>query len=389
MKRLINSSNIRSRIIICGGRHFTNYSCLDTVVDQVLLDLDLDFDEIEIVSGHCSGADQLGETYAETNGISYSTFPAQWSIYGKAAGPIRNSEMIKYASDSEIPVVIAFISPNTRGTNDTVSKAKKLGFKVYVTEYDNIEASVSIFGGIRLSDDDNYIFDFDNDEDGDIVKLSKQHINMTKMGSNIRYFGYKVERDVEDAIRKEFLSWVKTPEGYSNPGVVEMIDRCVEEFAENNSDKYDYIISTASSSELTSILSQKISAAFDNTPIIDTSKLDVSNLQLNKELATTELKKSGKSDEYIKKLLDFIQQRYIEPQLKSGYFSIRKVSPRYRKWLTPMFKFSDINDIKSANRILIVDENLTTGETVNQIIALLKSSKYSGAIDIFTLLSNR
>ena len=54
---------------------------------------------------------------------------------GRAAGPIRNSEMIKYAAESEVPVVVAFVSPRSKGTMDTVNKAKKQGFRVYVTVY--------------------------------------------------------------------------------------------------------------------------------------------------------------------------------------------------------------------------------------------------------------
>jgi predicted amidophosphoribosyltransferase len=54
-----------------------------------------------------------------------------------------------------------------------------------------------------------------------------------------------------------------------------------------------------------------------------------------------------------------------------------------------MFKFSDVGALDSANNVLIVDENLTTGETINQIMQLLQTSAYSGKIDVFTLLSNR
>jgi len=47
----------------------------------------------------------------------------QWMKFGKASGPIRNSEMVKYASEAEMSVVVAFRSPRTKGTNVTVKKA--------------------------------------------------------------------------------------------------------------------------------------------------------------------------------------------------------------------------------------------------------------------------
>ena len=93
---------------------------------------------------------------------------------------------------------------------------------------------------------------------------------MAKLKNVTRYFGYKIEQDVESIIKKEFLSWIKTHDGYANPGVDEMINRCVEEFTENNVSEYDYIITTASSSPLTSIIADKLSYAL-NIPILNTA----------------------------------------------------------------------------------------------------------------------
>lgn len=388
MKKYIKSNNIKSRIIICGGRTFDNYSSLDNLMDQVLADLGLDFDEIEIISGHCSGADKLGELYADRNNISCTVFPAQWDIYGKSAGPIRNSEMIKYASESDIPVVVAFVSQNSKGTKDTINKAKRQNFHIYTLEYEVIESTISIYGGVRLSEDIGYDFDFSKDEDNDIVKLTKQCINKTRFNGKIRYFGYKVEQKVDKAIRNQFLSWVKSNEGCLHPGVNAMLDRCVEEFTENNDTSYDLIIPIASSSELTSILAKKVSEAF-HCKILKTDKLEVSNLRLDKEKVITELREAGASDNYIENLIKHIQVRYIDPQQQKGAFSIKAIAPQYRKWISPMFKFSKVSDFSSVKNILIVDETFTSGTSVNQIITLLNMSGFDGNIDIFTLLSNR
>lgn len=126
----------KARIIICGGRHFNDYERLESVMNEVMSKIEPWRDVIEIVSGHCEGADQLGEIYASNHGLPCKVFPAQWEKYGRAAGPIRNSEMVKYASEAEMPVVVAFRSPRTKGTNDTVKKATKQGFKVFVFDYD-------------------------------------------------------------------------------------------------------------------------------------------------------------------------------------------------------------------------------------------------------------
>lgn len=126
----------KARIIICGGRHFKDYDRLESTMNEVMSKIAPWRDVIEIVSGHCEGADQLGELYAKNHNLPCKVFPAQWKKFGKAAGPIRNSEMVKYASEAEMPVVVAFRSPRTKGTNDTVKKATKQGFKVFVVDYD-------------------------------------------------------------------------------------------------------------------------------------------------------------------------------------------------------------------------------------------------------------
>ena len=126
----------KARIIICGGRHFDDYARLESVMNEVMSKIEPWRDVIEIISGHCEGADQLGELYAKKHDLPCKVFPAQWEKYGRSAGPIRNSEMVKYASEAEMPVVVAFRSPRTKGTNDTVKKATKKGFKVFVIDYD-------------------------------------------------------------------------------------------------------------------------------------------------------------------------------------------------------------------------------------------------------------
>lgn len=128
------------RIIVCGGRNFNDYDRMKDEIDKIIAKFNRYVQEIEIVSGHCAGADQLGEQYARERGYPCKVFPANWEKYGRSAGPIRNSEMIKYALKVNVPIVVAFRSPRTKGTNDTIKKATKMGFKVFVFDYDNGES---------------------------------------------------------------------------------------------------------------------------------------------------------------------------------------------------------------------------------------------------------
>jgi hypothetical protein len=114
------------KVIIAGGRDFYDYNFLKEKVDNILSSIK---DEIEIVSGAAKGADALGERYAKERGYKLKLFPAQWSI-GKAAGPLRNEEMAKYAD-----ACICFWDGSSRGTSNMIDNAKKHNLKLRVINY--------------------------------------------------------------------------------------------------------------------------------------------------------------------------------------------------------------------------------------------------------------
>lgn len=101
-----------TRIIVAGSRYFSNKEWLYSVLDDYIKNVD---DNVEIVSGHCRGADMLGEQYAKDHNIPVVVFPADWNTYGKRAGYIRNKQMAEYASE-ENGVLIAFPIGEARGT---------------------------------------------------------------------------------------------------------------------------------------------------------------------------------------------------------------------------------------------------------------------------------
>ena len=82
-------------------------------------------EDAEIISGHASGADQLGERFARENGIPCRSFPANWNKYGRAAGFRRNASMVHYAAEAEHPLLIAFWNAESHGTGFTVKKARE------------------------------------------------------------------------------------------------------------------------------------------------------------------------------------------------------------------------------------------------------------------------
>lgn len=118
------------RIIVCGTRNFNNSELLYSTLDNIITN----GKATEIISGGCRGADKIGEEYAQTHKLTLKRFPADWEKYGRAAGPIRNRQMLDYALE-ENAIIVAFWDGKSRGTLNMITTAKKQNATVYVVKY--------------------------------------------------------------------------------------------------------------------------------------------------------------------------------------------------------------------------------------------------------------
>lgn len=121
---------METRVIVAGSRDFTDYIKAEKEINKVILPLD---GIVRIVSGHCRGADLLGERYAAEKEIDVAIFPAKWKSYGKRAGFIRNYEMAEFASEGgNTGMLIAFWDGVSRGTKMMIDIAQNHGLRVIV-----------------------------------------------------------------------------------------------------------------------------------------------------------------------------------------------------------------------------------------------------------------
>lgn len=109
------------RVIIAGIR------TLESAYPVARAIRDSGFHITEVVSGGAKGADRFGELHATLFDIPLKKFPADWQTHGKAAGPIRNEEMARYAD-----ALIAVWDGKSRGTKNMIETARKHGLKIYV-----------------------------------------------------------------------------------------------------------------------------------------------------------------------------------------------------------------------------------------------------------------
>lgn len=79
---------------------------------------------VTVVCGGARGADRLAAREARVLGCEVEEYPADWDRFGKAAGFIRNQEMV----DSGADLVIAL--PGGNGTAHCVQCAKRAGIEV-------------------------------------------------------------------------------------------------------------------------------------------------------------------------------------------------------------------------------------------------------------------
>lgn len=111
------------RFIIAGGRDFDNYNLLESFCYKVFEQLNIqDDDKIIIIEGEAKGADTLARKFAEENNFECLKFPANWDLYGKRAGYIRNTQM---ANEGKADYLIAFHDGQSSGTRNMIEIMRK------------------------------------------------------------------------------------------------------------------------------------------------------------------------------------------------------------------------------------------------------------------------
>lgn len=130
-----------TKVIITGGRDFSDYNTFKQVLDYLFKDT-----SVWIIAGACNsgtltytrpdgtniyGTDGLAEKYASERGYEFTPYPADWKRHGKAAGPIRNSQMAK----SGAQICIGFWDGKSKGTLNMMKKAQDAGITVIEKRY--------------------------------------------------------------------------------------------------------------------------------------------------------------------------------------------------------------------------------------------------------------
>lgn len=117
------------RVLVCGGREYDNWEKINQGLTNLYLEnKDLTEDglvDFTIIEGGAKGADFLARVWAVFRHLPYIEIKADWQRHGKAAGGIRNNQMLV---EGKPDVVLAF--PGGAGTADMVRRAKVATIRV-------------------------------------------------------------------------------------------------------------------------------------------------------------------------------------------------------------------------------------------------------------------
>jgi hypothetical protein len=111
------------KVLVCGDRYWNNRILFWVRLTQLP-------EGTVIIHGNAAGADTLAADVAKRHGFEVIAFPADWKRYGRAAGPIRNRQML----DEKPDLVIAFHNnlSKSKGTKDCVEEAERRGIDIEI-----------------------------------------------------------------------------------------------------------------------------------------------------------------------------------------------------------------------------------------------------------------
>lgn len=113
------------RVLICGSRDWSAWRLIEYEIFCRLRPGDV------VIHGACRGADYHAGAIAEAYELNVEIYPALWDLHGRAAGPIRNQQMLDEGKPDEVWAFHEDIS-SSKGTKDMVKRAERAGIPTLI-----------------------------------------------------------------------------------------------------------------------------------------------------------------------------------------------------------------------------------------------------------------
>lgn len=271
-----------------------------------------------------------------------------------------------------------------------------------INELDVTKIGQVISEGVHYDiESDSFIFDFENDNETDLIKLKKVGYKVSAF-NHCYYYGYQFERDIDFSKRTKFIHSIKFPEGKilekdKNTFIINAVNKLDSDISLPS---YELIVYPESMSEINRDMLQYLnrfaSPEVVNMELIKTlpSKIEFDYNRFNVEILSGKLS-NGKDrynlqqkEEVIKNIQDMMDSIH-----KLNYFSIARdvKKNKYRQYIRKYYTFKDENDkqlfesLQNTN-VLIIDDIVTSGTTMSHLLRCLRSVNDTNNIVIFSLI---
>lgn len=250
--------------------------------------------------------------------------------------------------------------------------------------------------GIRFNPKTNdFEFDFENNESSDLIEFVNPVLRSFDADDKTFWFGYEFSDTSTSDERKRFIYFLK---GLTDRNVPELT---LDRFLKRPLGELDKHIRTHSidcfvcpRSGRSELVNKIIKAIGDVTSrdmkrcSIEAVKSIPSEINFDYERFDYEIE-----NEYSKKqMLDYVNNVLMPKIHELDYFSLaRDVRPKYRRFIMDYLNISeqDLNTaikLEDARNVLVVDDILTTGNTIQELVRLIRKVNIDCNLYIYTLI---
>jgi hypothetical protein len=223
--------------------------------------------------------------------------------------------------------------------------------------------------GIKISDDDKYEVEYTKDTTDDLIRLSDELSYRKNDYGDVVMIGIPVQKSQN---KSKLINDLKKGTNLTPEVISKVTDKIISNLMSSvDLNEFDYIVSPKSSSDLTREFISKLKAV-TSTPVYISDlflKNDVNKIWLDFHTASKEL-----SNKYLKKLVkDFERSKEIDGQP----LKLQPLTNFQRKYVRDMLKINPKYDSTLVDmldkRILVIDDVLTSGKTLNDIKLILST----------------
>ena len=249
-----------------------------------------------------------------------------------------------------------------------------------------------------------FVFDFEHDNEKDIVQLTDEGYQVEAFGKCF-YYGYEFSEQVDSSVRSAFIQYVKFSEDLQkDPNLTQFIKKAIDDLSRKiNLYDYQMVIMPESSSKVNQYMLRYIYRFAQPT---------LHKMQLVKALPQNiSFDMDGYEKQYLDDVLENGRPRYTEKQKEEArtainnmidlihqkdYFTIAKdvKKSRLRPYIMHFLKFANEEDerlcasIRDQN-VLIIDDVTTSGSTLNEMLRTLRILNEDNNIVVFSLIGRK